>query len=252
MMIVNPSPNHIPGLRKLWKQAFGDPESFIDLFFEKGFSPHRCRCAVLGDEIAAALFWFETGCEGQKLAYLYGVCTAPDHRGKGLCRDLMADTHRHLKVLGFQGALLVPQDESLRAMYERMGYRSCTAVSEFTAPGEDQGLTLRKVTPAEYASLRRKLLPKGGVLQEGENLDFLSAFAHFFAGHDFLAAVSMEGEKLYCHELLGDADAAYGLVHALGFREGHFRIPGDDKAFAQFLSLTGDCVVPSYFGFAFD
>ena len=100
MIINQPQSSHIPALRQLWKQAFGDPDAFLDGFFETGFSPDRCRCIMLDQQILAALYWFDCTWNGKKIAYLYAVATDLQYRGNGLCRALMENTHLHLKFLG--------------------------------------------------------------------------------------------------------------------------------------------------------
>ena len=82
MKIDAPAASQIPQLRKLWKLAFCDEDSFIDLFFKNGFDLSRCRCITMDGQIAAALYWFETQCADQKIAYIYGVATHPDYRGR--------------------------------------------------------------------------------------------------------------------------------------------------------------------------
>lgn len=252
MTVTNASEALIPQLRQLWKAAFGDSDDFLDLFFTTAFSPDRCRCILEDGKLLAAHYWFDVTCDGQKMAYLYAVATDPAHRGKGLCRSLMADAKNHLTALGCDALLLVPQDEGLRAMYRRMGFEDITTVTEFTAPPEDTEIPMRRLTAAEYKIRRRGFLPVGGVVQEGVNIQFFSKTALFFEGRGWLAALTLEGETLRCQELLGDADAAYGIVAAFGCREGFFRIPGPDKAFAQGMKLNPHCHYPSYFGIAFD
>lgn len=252
MTIVNPTPELIPRLRRLWKAAFGDEDAFLDAFFRTAFSADRCRCILEDGYVQAALYWFDTTCEGQKFAYLYAVATDPAARGRGLCRKLMEDTKNLLTAQGYAGLLLVPQKEPLRQMYAKMGYADCGSVSRFVAPAEDTPLMLHRLSAEEYAEARRNLLPPFGVIQEGENLALLSTYAFFYQGNDFLAAVTLDGDKLICHELLGNPDAAYGLVSSLGCREGSFCIPGTDMPFAQYLPLRQDCVKPGYFGLAFD
>lgn len=252
MRISNPALDLIPQLRQLWKAAFGDEDAFLDFFFSVAFSPDRCRCVLEEEKVLAALYWFDTSCENQKFAYLYAVATNPAAQGRGLCRMLMEDTKNLLTTQGYHGLILVPQKEPLRQMYAKMGYTDCGSVSRFVAPAEDTPITIRRLTAEEYAAARRKLLPTGGMVQEGANLALLSGYAFFYQGADFLAAVTPDGEKLICHELLGNPDAAYPLVSALGCREGSFCIPGTDMAFAQYLPLQADCVKPAYFGLAFD
>ena len=95
-------------LKQLWHMAFGDGEEFIDLFFRTAYAPERCLYLTEDDQITAALYWLDCEYRGQKQAYIYAVATHPDHRGKGLCRMLIQDTHNLLRSRSYAGALLVP------------------------------------------------------------------------------------------------------------------------------------------------
>lgn len=248
-----PTPRQIPVLRNLWKEVFGDSEAFLDAFFSTAFSPLRCRCAVENGETLGMLYWFDLLCENQKMAYLYAVATRPDHRGRGICRQLMADTHATLASHGYAGAVLVPQEPGLRQMYAGFGYREATTICEtFCAAGENPE-PLHRIRAGEYAKLRREYLPEGSAIQEGENLQFLETQADFFSGSDFLlAAREVENNSLFGYELLGNAEAAPGILKALGCSQGTFRTPGSKLPFAMFLPLEDGAQSPSYFGFAFD
>lgn len=250
MSVVYPNEKQIPGLRDLWKKAFGDDDDFLDIFFETAYAPDRCRCVAEDGEVQSALYWFDCTLEGKKLAYIYAVATDPECRGRGLCRMVMEDTMEVLRDRGCAGAILLPQEKWLINMYAGMGFVPCTAVTEkWCRAGEP--VPVRKIDAAEYAARRRKLLPGGGVIQEGENLAFLGALTTLYAGESFIAAVSAE-EELWCPEFLGDAAALPGLVRALGFSEGRGRMPGTERPFAMFRPLTEDCPQPGYFGLVFD
>lgn len=251
MIIDAPKVHHIPVLRALWKQAFGDTDAFLDSFFTLAFSPGRCRCAMAGDAITAALYWFDCTWEGKRLAYLYAVATDKEHRGQGLCRRLMNNTHAHLKSLGYHGCILVPGSPGLFGMYEKMGYKTCSYIREFTCAA-DTPVSLRQLTAEEYAVLRRQYLPLGGALQEEETLALLQTQAAFYTGDRCLFVCSPEDGKLAVSELLGDESAAGGIIAALGCTEGKFRVPGKEKPFAMYRSLTDDPAMPLYFGLAMD
>lgn len=251
MVIEHPGNGDIPELFRLWQLAFGDDGAFISSFFAAGFSPERCRCIREADRIGAVLYWFDVYLGEEKYAYLYAVATHPDFRGRGLCRALMADTHALLARRGYAGALLVPQQEGLRKMYASFGYEDRCAVAEFSCGAGEGSAALRAVSPAEYAALRRSFLPEGGIVQEGENLCYLSTYARYCAGEDFLLAYVLEDEKLLGIELLGNPEAAPGIVKAFGCREGSFRTPGNTRPFAMGI-FFGKNKKPSYFGLAFD
>lgn len=250
MNIDYPSQIQIDDLRALWQEAFGDDDTFLELFYTYGFAPDRCRCVTVDSHVAAALYWFDCQYQGRPLAYLYGVATAKAFRGKGLCRALAENTHAHLKYLGYAGAILVPAEEELFQMYGKMGYSVCSSVSEFTCTAGPEAAQMRQVDATEYSHLRREFLPEAGVLQEGDNLDFLQTMADFYAGEDFLVTVAHEDE-FFAPELLGNVQAAPGILTALRKNQGRFRGPGADKHFAMYCPLS-DAPHPGYFGLAFD
>ena len=248
----NPCNHHIPGLRALWKIAFGDTDAFLDSFFSTAYSAQRCRCIFDGDFPAAVLYWFDCHLNSEKYAYIYAVATHPDYRGKGLCRSLMADTHAILKNAGYAGAVLVPQKESLRAMYAGMGYRDFGGLTEVAVQAGTAPVSLQAIGPEEFAALRRTRIPENGILQEGENLRFLAQQMQFYAGEDFLMAAWSEDGVLHAVEYLGTAESIPGILHAMAMSRGIFRMPGDTVPFAMFHPLVESIPQPEYFGFAFD
>ena len=241
----------IPALRRLWKEAFGDEDAFLDDFFCTAFSSRRMRTITENGQLKAALYWFDCSCRGKKIAYLYAVATAKAFRGKGLCRRLMEDTHRQLSREGYAGAVLVPGEAALFPMYAGMGYTSISGISEFSCTARPGSLALTRISGEDYARLRRDLLPPGSVLQEGENLALLQTQCALFAGEGILLAAKKEGNVLLCAELLGRPAAAPEILDALGCDRATFRTPGSDRPFAMYHPFTED-PAPGYFGLAFD
>jgi predicted N-acetyltransferase YhbS len=242
-----PTPEQLPALRRLWVEAFEDDDAFLDGFYNTGFSSDRCRCICIDGQVAAALYWFDCRCRGAAMAYIYAVATAKAFRGQGLCRALMADTHRHLQNLGYAGCILVPGEPELFSMYETMGYTPFSGMDAITCEA-GEGVFLQEVSPEEYGRLRQTYLPRDGVLQDG--IAFLATYAALCAGNDFIAACIDCGSTLFAAELLGNTDAAPGIVAALGKAQGTFRVPGTGK-FAMYHPLT-DTPAPGWFGLAFD
>lgn len=242
MRIDYPAQEQLSGLRSLWKEAFGDSDAFLDIFWSTAFSPDRCRCITVDGQVAAALYWFDCRFEDRPIAYIYAVATGKAFRKQGLCRKLMDNTRQLLAQLGYSGSILVPEMH-LIGMYESMGYQVCSFVREFTCRRGDHPIALQEIDAAQYARLRREFLPAGGVVQENENLQFLSAITKLYTGDGFLYADGAE--------LLGNADAAPGILAALGKDSGLFRCPGGDIPFGMYLPLDGSRA-PGYFGLAFD
>ena len=86
----------------------------------------------------------------------------------------------------------------------------------------------------------------------GAALALLEAQGGLYTGDSFLLAATLEDRKLFCSELLGDEEAAAGILAALGAAEGQFRAPGGDTPFAMFLPLGENVQPPTYFGLALD
>jgi len=242
----------IPVLRELWKEAFGDNDDFLDAFFSTAFDTNRCRIAMVEDKPAAVLYWFDCSINGQNCAYIYAVATAKDYRGNGACHMLLADTHALLTEKGYHSTVLVPGSEKLIRLYEGAEYEACTKISEIKCCAEDMNLSIYEISKKEFTTLRLGFLPKNSVVQEKENLDYLSTQAKFYKGDNFLLVATIENENLFGVELLGDTSVAPGILHALSCKDGTFRTPGKDKEFAMFHKLAEDAVEPEYLGFAFD
>ena len=252
MKIDHPVPKQYKQLIRLWQEAFGDTEEFIDGFFRTAFSPARCRCMVIDEKVAAALYWMDVRLSEQRFAYLYAVAVAKKHRDKGLGKMILQDVHEQLFLRGYGGVLLVPGSESLRGYYEKLGYRTCTYVHEFPTRAGDEPVAMRPIDREEYARLRTEMLPEGSGLDAQENIAFLETTAFFYRGENLLLAAHAENGKLWCPEYLGDVAEAPRVLKALNCTEGHFRTPGDTFPFAMFLPLKKDARPPKHLALAFD
>jgi GNAT superfamily N-acetyltransferase len=241
----------VGALKALWQQAFGDTDALIDGFFRVGFSPERCRFTEIDGQAAAALYWFDCRWEDKKIAYIYGVATATDFRGQGLCRRLMEDTHRQLAAVGYAGAVLVPADAGLAGMYRKMGYRDCCPTEKLSIlPGVDPA-RIEQISPEEYGRLRIERLPKGSIVQGQAVLDFYSTYGAFYRSGSALFCVARENDVLYFQEFLGDRAELPGIVAALEGASAQVRLPGGEQPFAMYRSFTEDRL-PEYLGFALD
>lgn len=252
MIIDRPTKDQLPELCSLWCEAFGDTEEFFGIFQRTAYSEERCRCLTLDGSVAAALYWFDCECDGQRIAYLYAIATRAEHRGKGLCRALMENTHAQLRALGYTAALLVPSEPSLFGFYEKMGYKASSGIGELICRVADKKAVLTPIGKSEYATLRRAYLPEFSVIQENENLDFLAEQSSLYRGDGFLLASRIQDGKVFGLELLGDTRKASEIVAALGCAEGYFRTVGNDRPFAMIFALSEKCPHTTHFGFAFD
>lgn len=252
MIIDYPTSLQRHGLYALWREAFGDSETFLDLFFSTAFSEKRCRCVTQNGEVIAALYWFDCHFKNEKIAYVYAVATKKSHRGQGICAALMENTHSLLKDRGYSGAVLVPGSKELFSFYEKMNYKTCCFNETFFCAAGEKEISINEIDETEFARLRRELLPSGGIVQENENLRFLKTMMSFFKGENFLLAARKNSDKLVAAELLGEKALAPKIVKVLGCKGGSFRIPSTASPFAMFLPFEKDSEIPNYLGFAFD
>lgn len=229
MIIDRPDSSLIPALRRLWKQAFGDSDTFLDGFFQTGFSFDRCRCLHTDGVLAAALYWFDCTWGNKKVAYIYAVATDDAFRGKGLCRALMEDTHQHLQSLGYAGAVLVPVSRELVTMYAKFGYRSFCPIKKATIPAKDV-MAAVSISPEEYQHLRQALLSKNAVLHGDTGLQFFVTYGGFYKTENAIFCGYWENDTFHFEEILG-------------------QLPAQQEDFSEgmYLSLNGDPSLPDYF-----
>ena len=286
--IIQPHPKHVTELRNLWKEAFGDSDEFLDLFFSTAFAPERCLCILSENKIAAALYWFECEYEKHPLAYIYAVATAKVYRGQGFCQQLLKATHSLLKQQGYIGALLVPGSEALFDFYKKAGYQTTcchhtyrfdlsTSKKENSATPQTASMvslkaasnaSIKELSALEYASLRKNFLPAKSILQEKENISFLQTQLKFYTGENFLAAVYILEETVHCPEFLYtnvfstkniQPDNPHvqiqmeQLLSYLNCTNGVFCLPGGTSPFAMYYPLNDSIQkAPQYFAFAYN
>ncbi len=251
MTIDHPTPADIPDLRALWQFVFADTDAYLDSFFSTAFQTENCLCIRRDGLLASACYWLDCTCRGRKVAYLYAFATAPEFRFLGLCRKLLHRAGELLAQRGYAGLLLVPGDDDLRQMYQRMGFEDATSIRAFSLPAGEAMPGLQTLSAAEYAAARQDLLPPGAAVEGEGFFRLLDTQLRFYRLGDTLAACLVEGTQVFFPELLGDVSQAPGLVAALGASHGAFRTPGEDQPFAMYHPLS-DAPAPNHFSFALD
>lgn len=249
MIIDNPHPGHIPVLRSIWQQAFGDSDAFLDDFFTVGFSCDRCRCVFREGEPVAAVYLFDGHWEQGKIAYLYALAVEQSHRGQGLSRLLLAQGHGALQQAGYAGAILEPASQSLAEYYGSFGYRFFGGRKEISVRAGDTPAQITRYGELGYEQARRRFLPEGGVTQEGALTALLKTQAILCGNEQFVAAVDEEHETVV--EFLGDEKQLPGLLRTFEMAQAQVRLPGDTPT-AMYLSFTENPQLPSYFGLPMD
>ena len=154
--------------------------------------------------------------------------------------------------IGRHGTVLVPANESLARMYEKMGYALATTATEFSCQAAPTPVAMTEISLVEFQRRRSAMLPYGSLQPDDAGLAFLETQASFYAGDDFLLTGREEDGIFFGMELLGNSAAAPGILQALGHSFGTFRCPGKDVPFAMYRPLDPQVPPPAYFAFAFD
>jgi len=117
----------LPGLKKIWQVCFGDDEKGAGFVFDNLLGP--TQMLVQTDENnspVAMLNWkrlrFTTPKQAFAGAYIYGVGTLPEYRGRGISTALMQKADEILRQEGVALSCLIPAEESLFGFYANRGY----------------------------------------------------------------------------------------------------------------------------------
>ncbi|MEG1579755.1 MAG: GNAT family N-acetyltransferase [Bacteroidaceae bacterium] len=116
-------------VRKLWEMCFDDPKEFVDLFFDEIYGDEQnvsiekdgeiiCSAQCIPDRMHFSKYYMSIG-------YIYGVCTHPDHRGKGLATKLLETANSKLRYEGRYLSIVVPESEHLFDYYASRGFATC-------------------------------------------------------------------------------------------------------------------------------
>ncbi len=115
-------------LKKLFKEIFKETDSFNEMIFEKKLSEADIFALFCNDEIAcvtyAIHFMVKIKNEIKKCVYIYGVGVKEKYRGRGLSKEILSEIYSYYKDKNISFLYLVPADEGLFKMYEKLGYET--------------------------------------------------------------------------------------------------------------------------------
>ena len=233
---------NIPALSRLWKQAFGDTDEEIARFFREAF-PHATGFAVYDGEALAGMCYalpqqLACGDEVYSAAYLYAVATDAEYRGQGVCRTLLAFAEKELKKRGVQCLTLVPADEALAAMYEKLGF-SGPLRRERSAAAPSPAGQAEKVSSIEYAGLRETLIWDVPHVRYAKVwLDYEALDAEFYAlrlgaASGCAAVRRLADGSARVDELLPDSRFLPALAQAVGAAQ--YLLPQEPYAMCKWL-----------------
>jgi len=119
--------------KKLWKQAFGDSDRYIDYNFSANLDLKNSLAIFIDDRLACMLFMLpkKISIDDKKMDtfFIAGVATDLDFRYQGYAKSLMAHAHEVLKNSGFSFVFLYPFNHDF---YRKLGYQTVSHIKNVT------------------------------------------------------------------------------------------------------------------------
>lgn len=128
--------NNKPQLIDLWRTSFDDSEEFIKLFFDRVYKQENALFIKEDGKIVSALQMlpYRMNYYGTEIpvSYIYGACTLPSKRGRGLMRQLIQKAFDVMKSREVALTVIIPADPWLFDYYRDLGYTDAFDFSEET------------------------------------------------------------------------------------------------------------------------
>ncbi len=124
-MILFADKQDIPGLVRLWEEAFGEDE-LVRHFYDKAFEEMSVLTVKEQEKIVSMLHYIPCKCKQDGVvyngAYLYALATDKRYRGCGYMGRLIEQAKEFAKTSGLDFVFLVPASSSLYDYYKKFGF----------------------------------------------------------------------------------------------------------------------------------
>lgn len=151
-------------LAVLWRECFGDPEEYANLFFDNHPPKKHTLVSLAGECPVSMLSLLPVTAGKAQGGYIYAVATKPDFRRRGLAGELLRAAERHLKEQGKSFSVLTPSMPSLYNYYEKYGFYPLFSLGETIVRREKiptiQDGDIRSLSSREFFSLRKAAFEK--------------------------------------------------------------------------------------------
>ena len=247
----------LPALTALWSACFGDSTETVEGFWAR-LLPQAAVFAAKVDGLPVSMLcalptqWITDDGQTVPAAYLYAVCTAPAHRGRGLCRALISYAEKALQADGIGLAYLSPAGKGLFDFYRALGYSEAFSRREYTVSAEKHPCKITRLAPSAYRNLREMQL-YGNCISVGEALiDWLrfggAELYHIETAQSVCCAAAIRnGGTTTLVELLPDVpEAAETLCAALNVPEARICVPGEAVPCGMAKALSKNAALPQY------
>lgn len=130
-MLRKANNNDLPQIIKLWNVSFPEDENFTKWFFENYFNIEYTIVYEDNGVVVSMLQMLPHEIKNLgKVSYIFGACTLPEYRGKGIMAELIAYSEKLDRQKDLKASILIPQEESLFNFYARFGYEPHFYISQ--------------------------------------------------------------------------------------------------------------------------
>ena len=126
--LMHALPDMEGALRTLWRDAFGDGDEYLDLFFSEYPAERFALAAVCDGQVASALYLLPmTLARGKRkypAQYVYAVATDKEYRRRALMRSLLDRAAEEASRSGIEALVTVPSNAGLFPYYTACGFET--------------------------------------------------------------------------------------------------------------------------------
>lgn len=127
MIIRYAGQKDLPAIQNLWNISFPEEPEFSRIYFQKFFKKECALLSCKNGNICAMLqmlsYRLKMNGSIYPVYYIYGACTHPDYRRRGLMARLLEDACVLGRSRGDVASILIPQEKRLFDFYGRLGYK---------------------------------------------------------------------------------------------------------------------------------
>lgn len=182
-------------LKRIWHTCFGDPEQYIEFFFQNEFDPQKTVVFEADGQACSMFFLLDStvwisGAEHQA-AYLYAAATLPEYRSRGFMGRMIQFSGELCRAMGKGYIVLVPASESLFDYYSRFGFQTYFYdAPEVWYPSSNAWRAGQGSSPQADSSTieqirRAAVRENGGLMWNGAQLNYVLREHQFTGGEIF-------------------------------------------------------------------
>ncbi|MBQ2960342.1 MAG: GNAT family N-acetyltransferase [Oscillospiraceae bacterium] len=265
----------VPAMRRLWHEVFGDPEELTEIFYL--MLPDMGSAVVAVEDkkiigmanvingmelIERGVQYIEHEKEPPVCGYIYAVAVDPEHRGKGIGRELCLEAEKLARKRESDIVCTLPASESLYKWYrDIMGFEPVLRRKSFEVKCEARDLCM-ELSSTEYMMWRESMLRNKSHLHPSHiTLEWEKQFCKVFGGGLYacssgICAAMKDGDTCVIKEIISafpgdEAVIAASVGKQLGCEKAVYYLPSSD-GMDYLAALSGSIPADAVWNFTFD